>query len=111
MPIFFHLGIMHIAGAVIGNLIMGLACETIMGIKKFLIMYYVSGIGANLLSCFFHPYQLAVGSSGAFFSVYAYLMFHMILSKNFKEKYSNCFRWCFVVQFFSDCIQAPLASM
>lgn len=64
-PIFLHAGILHLALNLFAQLRFGIMLERKWGIVKFVILYFVSGIGGVLMSCLIEPKSLSVGASGA----------------------------------------------
>lgn len=83
--IFLHNGIFHLVLNMIGLFYGGLAAERILGSKRFLLMYLVSGLFASVTSYFFHDETLSVGASGAVFGVFGFLLGHYILPGADKE--------------------------
>ncbi|CAE7940433.1 RBL3 [Symbiodinium necroappetens] len=59
-----HAGWIHLAGNLVVQLHAGVQLEVIWGPTAWLVVYFVSGIYANLLSCVLHPDTIGVGSSG-----------------------------------------------
>jgi len=62
---------MHIAGNTLGLLMFGFELERYYGTVKFVIMYYASAIGGNLLSTYIHYDTFALGASTSMFGVLA----------------------------------------
>ncbi len=71
---FVHSGFLHIAMnmAVFNDI--SRVVERLMGSTKFVIMYFVAGIGGSLLSSLVNPAGISVGASGAVFGVYGALL-------------------------------------
>lgn len=65
--IFLHSGAGHILYNLFALVVFGLALEGIINSKKFLIVFFGTGILANIFSVFFYPSSL--GASGAIFGV------------------------------------------
>ncbi|CAJ1368562.1 unnamed protein product [Effrenium voratum] len=59
-----HAGWLHLAGNLLVQIRTGVQLEVMWGAPAWLVIYFVSGIYANLLSCVLHPEVLGVGSSG-----------------------------------------------
>lgn len=59
-----HAGWIHLVGNVLVQIRAGVQLEFIWGTPAWLLIYFSSGIYANLLSCVLHPAVLGVGSSG-----------------------------------------------
>lgn len=55
---FIHAGLMHIFGNMLGLYVFGPLLEYFLGAKKFLILYFVCGIGAGLLSWGVNAYEV-----------------------------------------------------
>ena len=65
--IFLHGDFGHLLYNMFALLFFGGVLERLVGGKRFLLVYFVTGIGANLFSVFFYPSSL--GASGAIFGV------------------------------------------
>ncbi|MFA6022648.1 MAG: rhomboid family intramembrane serine protease [Candidatus Pacearchaeota archaeon] len=65
--IFLHASTAHLISNLFALIIFGLMLETIIGTKRFLIVFFVSGILANIVSFFFYPSSL--GASGAIMGI------------------------------------------
>jgi membrane associated rhomboid family serine protease len=65
--IFLHGGIGHLAYNVFALVLFGSILEKLIGGKRFLIVFFVTGILANLISVWF--YSSSLGASGAIFGV------------------------------------------
>mmetsp|Transcript_7740 Transcript_7740/g.11493 ORF Transcript_7740/g.11493 Transcript_7740/m.11493 type:complete len:347 (-) Transcript_7740:2481-3521(-) len=70
VPIFMHAGILHIATNLIAQYFLGLGYERQWTFLRFLPIYFVSGIGGNLLSCVALPDNISVGASGAIMGLF-----------------------------------------
>ena len=66
---FLHGDIMHIFCNMYSLYILGRQVEIIFGKVKYLIIYFLSGIAANILSCIIAPNTLSIGASGAIFGL------------------------------------------
>lgn len=64
-PIFLHAGLLHIASNAFIQLRVGGYLNRIYGTGKWMLIYMISGIYGNMLSCIFLPNAVGVGSSGA----------------------------------------------
>lgn len=71
---FVHSGFLHIAMnmAVFNDI--SRTVERLMGTLKFVLMYFISGIGGSLVSSLVNPVGVSVGASGAVFGVYGALL-------------------------------------
>jgi len=65
--IFLHGGVSHIVFNLFALILFGLILEKIIGSKKFLILYFASGIIANLIAVNF--YSSSLGASGAIYGI------------------------------------------
>lgn len=65
---FFHSGIQHLLANSIYLIYFGIPMERILGAKKYLLLYLLSGLCGSLFSLIFNGY-LAVGASGAIFGL------------------------------------------
>jgi membrane associated rhomboid family serine protease len=67
---FLHLDFLHIASNMFTLLIVGPAVEVMLGKARFLTLYFLAGIGGNVLSYLIAPANgLSAGASGAIFGV------------------------------------------
>ncbi|SEG61419.1 rhomboid protease GluP [Halpernia humi] len=83
---FMHAGIMHLVQNMVVLVILGFFCENIFGRKRFIIIYFLSGIVAGISSLLWHNGNLvAVGASGAIFGIMGAFAMSLILQNNFKE--------------------------
>ncbi|MDD5098693.1 MAG: rhomboid family intramembrane serine protease, partial [Candidatus Pacebacteria bacterium] len=65
--IFLHSSLIHLIYNLFALLLFGSIVERLVGEKRFLIIFFVSGVLANLVSVSFYPSSL--GASGAIFGV------------------------------------------
>lgn len=65
--IFLHGGLAHLLGNMFAMLIFGMMLEHTVGTKKYLLIFFATGIFANLISYPF--YDSALGASGAIFGL------------------------------------------
>ena len=68
MPLFLHGSLTHLIFNLISQLLMGLQLENEYNNAKVAFLYIVSGIGGNLFSCIFSPFEMV--SIGASTSIY-----------------------------------------
>ncbi|NJE02657.1 rhomboid family intramembrane serine protease [Thermococcus sp. MV11] len=67
---FVHVGILHIAFNMYFLLMMGRQLEGILGPKRLVMVYFVSGLAGNLLTLFLLPANsVSAGASGALFGI------------------------------------------
>lgn len=65
--IFLHGSVVHLFYNLFALLLFGFILERLIGSRRFLMVFFVSGLAANLFSVFFYP--SALGASGAIFGV------------------------------------------
>lgn len=65
--IFLHASLSHLTLNLFALILFGLILESLVGSRKFLLIFMVSGIFANLIAIFF--YSSSLGASGAIFGV------------------------------------------
>jgi len=70
--IFLHGSIIHLIYNLFALLFFGVLLEKLIGSKRFLVLFFVSGIIANLISVWFYPSSL--GASGAIYGILGVLM-------------------------------------
>ncbi len=74
---FIHADIVHIAGNMIFLLVFGLRCEEMFSLPEYLGIYFLSGIGGNLLSLLFLDLNVvSLGASGAIFGMFGAAIIH-----------------------------------
>jgi rhomboid protease GluP len=74
-PIFLHSGFTHLLFNSISLILFGPALEKIAGKGRFVTIYLVSGIGANIATFLIQPLTYVhVGSSGAIFGLFGYYL-------------------------------------
>lgn len=71
--IFLHAGAEHLVFNLFALILFGLILESIIGGRRFLIIFFVSGIAANLIAVNF--YSSSLGASGAIFGIIGALTF------------------------------------
>ena len=71
--IFLHGGVAHLLFNLLALVLFGSALETFIGSRRFLLVFFVTGIFANLISVIFYPSSL--GASGAIFGIIGALIF------------------------------------
>lgn len=65
--IFLHGSMSHLISNLFALIMFGIFLEGIVGSRKFLYIFFVTGIGANIVSALFYPSSL--GASGAIFGI------------------------------------------
>lgn len=77
---FLHIGWAHIAMNMIAIYFLGSIVERIYGSIRFLIIYFLAGIGGGLAS-FLFPENISAGASGAIFGLFGALLFFGVIYK------------------------------
>ena len=72
---FLHGGILHIALNMYSLFILGPRIEDFFGKKKFILIYFLSGISASLLSIGINGNVISIGASGAIFGLFGALIY------------------------------------
>lgn len=86
-PTFMHNGFSHMLFNSISLILFGPALERILGSARFLIVYLVSGLIANVATLILEPLTYThVGSSGAIFGLFGYYIAIIIFRKNLLSK-------------------------
>ncbi len=88
--IFLHGGLMHLVANMAGLLFAGIFLEPLLGRKRFLIVYLVTGIFASLSSIWWYHATVSVGASGAIFGLYGVFLV-LMLRKIFSPEFSKSF--------------------
>ena len=65
--IFLHGSLQHLAFNMFALILFGLILEKLIGSKRFLLVFFASGLLANIISVFFYPSSL--GASGAIYGI------------------------------------------
>lgn len=73
-PIFLHAGFMHIVTNMLTLWFIGPIAEDAFGSRKFLGLYFFSGISGNIFSYLFSPNTISVGASTSLFGLFGGLM-------------------------------------
>lgn len=84
---FLHGGLVHMASNMFGLAFAGAFLEPLLGGKRLLIAYLVSGIVASAASIAWHPDTVSVGASGAIFGLFG--MCVVFLAKAYKNEYAK----------------------
>lgn len=71
---FLHGGIIHLAVNMYALFYAGSRIEPMVGVKKFLLLYFVCGITAALNSLYWNLFTVGVGASGAIFGLFGFLL-------------------------------------
>ncbi|MBV7534010.1 rhomboid family intramembrane serine protease [Chitinophaga sp. sic0106] len=84
---FLHGGLVHMASNMFGLVFAGAFLEPLLGGKRLLIAYLVTGIVASAASIAWHPDTVSVGASGAIFGLFG--MCVVFLAKARKNEYAK----------------------
>ena len=82
---FLHGGFMHIVSNLFTLFFIGIFAESIIGPKRFILIYILSGLGCSLTSIYWHDNTVSVGASGAIFGL-AGALIALNLMKSYSEK-------------------------
>ncbi len=77
--IFIHIGITHLIFNTYALYIFGTQIERLMGHKKYILFFLITGIGGNIATYFFNFVSVSAGASGSLFGllgVFLYLIIH-----------------------------------
>ena len=84
---FLHIGIVHLVVNMMALWSLGGDLEPELGSLKFILLYVICGISANISGLFFNVYVISAGASGAIFGLYGYWLASEIIS-GFREQKS-----------------------
>lgn len=73
--IFIHIGIMHIFFNGYALYIFGPQIERLMGPKKYILFFLLTGIGGNLATFFFNFVSISAGASGSLFGLFGAFLY------------------------------------
>ena len=73
--IFIHIGVMHIFFNGYALYIFGPQIEKLMGPKKYLLFFLLTGIGGNLATFFFNFVSISAGASGSLFGLFGAFLY------------------------------------
>ena len=82
---FLHFGIEHLANNMLVLFVLGQRLEPVVGKNRFLLIYFLGGIGGNLISLVFDikggNYAVSAGASGAVFAVMGAMIWVVIRNR------------------------------
>ncbi|XP_062507609.1 inactive rhomboid protein 1-like isoform X2 [Corticium candelabrum] len=78
ISLFLHVGIIHCAVTVFFEIVVLYELEKLAGWFRVMMIFVFSGIGGNIVSAVFAPYQAEVGPSGALFGLMAALVLELV---------------------------------
>ena len=73
--IFMHIGVMHIVFNGYALYAFGPQIERLMGAKKYLLFFLLTGIGGNLATFFFNFVSISAGASGSLFGLFGAFLY------------------------------------
>ncbi|MED3622897.1 rhomboid family intramembrane serine protease [Neobacillus thermocopriae] len=89
-PIFMHSGFSHVLFNSFSLILFGPGLERMLGGSRFLLVYLVSGLIANIATLFIEPLTYThVGSSGAIFGLFGYYIAIIVFRKNILSKQNS----------------------
>lgn len=80
--IFIHIGITHIFFNGYALYIFGPQIEMLLGAKKYLLFFILTGIGGNLATFFFDFFSVSAGASGSLFGIFGAFLYLIQHHKN-----------------------------
>lgn len=90
---FLHFGIQHLGNNMLVLLFLGDCLERNIGKIKYLLIYFLGGIGANILSIYLEiknsKYFISAGASGAVFAVMGALIYIVIANRGRIENFTT----------------------
>lgn len=82
-PIFLHSGFSHVLFNSFSLVLFGPALERILGSVRFIVVYLITGISANIATLFIEPVTyIHVGASGAIFGLFGMYISLVVYRKN-----------------------------
>lgn len=75
---FLHGGLIHIFCNMYSLYYVGSQIEVLYGRKKYLLIYFISGIGSSLFSYIMSPFSISVGASGAIFGLLGAMFIYLV---------------------------------
>lgn len=82
---FIHIGIMHLMMNMYALLYIGLFLEKIIGSRKLITAYILTGLFSALLSIIAHPETISAGASGSIFGLYGIFLFYLIFNHKIEK--------------------------
>jgi membrane associated rhomboid family serine protease len=80
LSLFIHLGVIHVLIVAVIQLVLGIQIERTAGFVRIALIYFISGIGGNLVSAIFIPYQVNGGAAAAVFGLVGVLFVELFQS-------------------------------
>lgn len=82
---FIHIGIMHLLMNMYALLYIGLFLEKIIGSRKVITAYILTGLFSALLSLMIHPETISAGASGSIFGLYGIFLSNLIFNHKMEQ--------------------------
>lgn len=82
LPIFLHFNLQHLLGNIFFQLMWGFRIEQALGTKKFIFLYFVAGLGGNLLSAVYELFIISAGASSSILGILGFGFPFVILNWN-----------------------------
>jgi len=83
LPVFLHANVGHVFFNMLSQWFYGFHLEEVYSTKKFIILYFASAVGGNLLSTIQNTDNISVGASSALFGIFAFQVAYLY------ENYDN----------------------
>ncbi|PAV79790.1 hypothetical protein WR25_11065 isoform B [Diploscapter pachys] len=99
ISLFVHAGLLHLAITVLVQLWLMRDLEALIGWKRMALLYFVSGIGGNLASAIFVPFNPEVGPSGSQLGILAALLVDVYHHRSFIAEPWKAIGWLLLVVF------------
>ncbi|HEX6227161.1 MAG TPA: rhomboid family intramembrane serine protease [Chryseolinea sp.] len=81
---FLHIGVIHLLMNVYALMYIGMQLEPMLGKRRFLLAYLLSGVAGSVNSLYWHELTVSAGASGAIFGMYG--VFLAMLTTNLIER-------------------------
>jgi len=78
LPVFLHANAGHVFFNILSQFFFGFHLEELYSTKKFIILYFTSAVGGNLLSTIQNTDNISVGASSALFGIFAFQVAYLI---------------------------------
>ncbi|CAM9143909.1 unnamed protein product [Discosporangium mesarthrocarpum] len=88
-PMLLHGGVLHMFMNMVSQFRMGTFLEELWGTRTWLIIYWVGGLGGNLLSCAASPNKVGVGASGAIYAIMGGWLSHVLCTWNEEDAFNK----------------------
>lgn len=89
---FLHFGIQHLGNNMLVLLFLGDCLERSIGKWKYLLLYFLGGVGANILSVYYEIIKMdnvvSAGASGAIFAVIGAMIYILLINKGRMENFT-----------------------